>query len=384
MKKLAFIWVLLLSLFTTMVAQKSNVLATFQLIENGKFEEAKESIEEAIKDEKTSKWSKTWYAKGLLCQTAYNKGIEEKDKKKYELYPNQLYVAYESYKKAIKLNNRGRIQNQLEPRYVMLANEFLTLGKRYYKEKKYEESLKAFEYALQINQSEILTLPVDTNLVYNTALAAYKNKDYEKSIDYLSQLNEMHYSPNVPHLLFSIQLEKEDTMAAKEALVNGIKEYEENEELNLLLVDLHFQSNNIDKAIEVLNMAISKDSANYIYPYTLGLVYQKSEFYSEAINAYKRAIEIDPDKTEPYLNAGTCYFNIGVELEEKARAISNNMEFIEEKAKSVEAREAGVYWLEKAYKMDPSNETVKTLLIQLYKALNMTEKLQGVELNLSL
>ncbi len=50
-------------------AQKSKVMASFQLIETGKYEEAKKSIEEAIADKKTEQWPRTWYARGLLCQT---------------------------------------------------------------------------------------------------------------------------------------------------------------------------------------------------------------------------------------------------------------------------------------------------------------------------
>ena len=84
-------------------------MASFQLIETGKYEEAKKSIEEAIGDKKTEQWHRTWYAKGLLCQTAYREGVDKNDKKKSELYPDQLYLAFDSYQKARSFDKRGKL-----------------------------------------------------------------------------------------------------------------------------------------------------------------------------------------------------------------------------------------------------------------------------------
>ena len=96
-------------------AQKSKVIAAYQLIETGKFEEAKTVIEEAKGDDKTLGWPKTWHARGLLCQTAYQKGLETKDVKKCQLYDDQLYVAWVSYENARKLDRTGRMDSQLAP-----------------------------------------------------------------------------------------------------------------------------------------------------------------------------------------------------------------------------------------------------------------------------
>jgi len=79
MKRSVIIISIIFGCFLTLTAQKSKVLAVFQLIETGKYSEAKEEIEEAIADKKTGQWFRTWYARGLLCQTAYQKGIAEKD-----------------------------------------------------------------------------------------------------------------------------------------------------------------------------------------------------------------------------------------------------------------------------------------------------------------
>ena len=360
-------------------AQKSKVIAAFQLIETGKYAEAKKAIEEAIEDDKTWRWPKAWYARGLLCQTAYRQGIKDNDKKKYELYPDQLYVAFDSYQNALKLDKRGRLNEQVAPMYVLLANDLQKLGEKHFQNKKYEDALKAFEYALQINQSSILSIHLDSNLIYNTALAAYKSKDWDKAIKYLHVLNENNYSSNVAHLLFTVYIEKSDTTSAEEILVKGIEQYEDNKDLVLLLVDLLFQKDDTARAIGILDSAFIKSPSKYIYPYTKGLVYQKMENYQKAIDAYKEAITLAPDELNIFKQMGLCYYNIGVAIEENARKIKNNKIFREEKAKSNSAFKSALSIFEEAYEKNPDDQMVITKLYQLYKFLGMNDKIKNIE-----
>jgi len=379
MKRLVFIISILLGCYLTSSAQKSKVVAVFQLIETGKYDDAKEEIDEAIADKKTGQWFRTWYARGLLCQTAYQKGIAEKDQKKYELYPDQLYLAFESYEKARSFDKRGKLDETLAPLYVGLANEIQTLGVQHFRNKEYEKALKAFEEAIQIYQSPILPVRTDTNLIYNAALAAFENESWDKAIEYLNKLNKDTYSPNVPHLLYSVYLRKADTAAAEKVLIEGIGRYEDNEDLILLLADLYFQTKTDEKAIAQLDDAYSKNPSNFIFPYSKGLIYQKREQYQTAIDAYKEALTIAPGETGIYENIGTCYYNIGVEIDRKARAINNNRAYTREKEKSDKAFETAVTWFEKSLEKDPDNQFVITKLYQLYRVLGIGDKMDNIE-----
>lgn len=379
MKKIAFLFIILSGIFLNIHAQRTNVFAAFQLIENGKFTEAKKAIEEALEDDKTKDWARTWYARGLLCHKAYQAGVKDDDKKKSELYPDQLFLAFESFEKSLSYKRNSRITDQLEPIYVELANNFMVFGEKEYKGKRFDQALKAYENALKINEGYIISVELDSNLVYNTALAAYNSKNYEKSTSYLNRLNEMSYSPNVPHLLHATHLAAGDTSKAELVLSEGIERYQENEELVLVYVDLLYKSDKCEEAVVVLDSASSRNPKEFIYPFTKGLVYQKNEKYEEAIQAYQKAIEIDPDKLSAYSSIGTCYFNMGVEMEQNARTINNNSIYREELAKSVEARKNAVSWLEQALEKSPDNQAVRDQLLQLYRSLHMTDKIK--ELN---
>ncbi len=354
-------------------------MASFQLIETGKYEEAKKSIEEAIADKKTEQWPRTWYARGLLCQTAYRDGVDKNDKKKSELYPDQLYLAFDSYQKARSFDKRGKLDEHLAPLYVLLANDFQALGKQHYQKGEYEKALKAFEGAIEIYQSPFLPVTTDTNLIYNAALAAYESEDWEKAIGYLNKLNKDKYSPNVPHLLYTIYLGKADTATAEKVLMEGIEHYGDSEDLILLMVDLLFQSNATEKAIGLLDNASTKNPSKHIFPYTKGLIYQKREQYKMAIDAYKEALTIAPGEPIIYAHIGTSYYNIGVEIEKNARAITNNRAYIREKERSAEAFETAVTWFEKALDKDPDNQYVITKLYQLYRVLDISDKMHNME-----
>ena len=379
MRRLVFIISIFLGCYLTSPAQKSKVIAVFQLIETGKYDEAKEAIEEAISDKKTGQWSRTWYARGLLCQTAYQKGIAENDKKKYELYPDQLYQAFNDYEKARSLDDRGKLNGQLAPKYVLLANNFEVLGEKHYRNGEYRQALKAFEKAIQVSQSPILPVRTDTNLIYNAALAAFESEAWEQAIGYLEKLDKDNYAPNVPHLLYTIYLGKADTAAAKKVLMEGIERYEDNEELILLLVDLLFQTDDTGKALELLDSASSKTPSAYIFPYTKGLLYQKMEQYRAAIDAYEEALDMAPGESKIYSNIGTCHYNMGVAIEKNAKAITSNRAYLREKEKSAKEFGTAVSWFEKALDKNPDNQYVITKLYQLYEVLGISDKMKNIE-----
>ncbi|MFW6352685.1 MAG: tetratricopeptide repeat protein, partial [Bacteroidota bacterium] len=291
----------------------------FHLIEDGSYEEAKEVIEGMVLDRESIKWPRTWYARGVLAHEAYAEGIKKKDKKKYELYPEQLQVAYKSFERALRLDKSGRLSRQVAPRYVYIANEFQKKGEQQFKNENFEEAFQFFQSAITISQSEILEVKTDTNLIYNAALAAYESNHLDQAADYLIVLDGDDFSPNVSHLLFDMYMERGDTIEAEQVLINGIEKYKESEDLVLLLADNLYNRNQWNRAIEILDTAAQKQPNRDIFPFTQGLIYQKNEQYRKAISAYKQAHELSPDNLHIYVNIATCFYNIGVEIDEYAR-----------------------------------------------------------------
>jgi len=359
--------------------KKSRIVSVNHLLQAGKYAEAKGVVEEMANDETLAEWAKTWYSRGYLCQAAYKEGQRKNDKNLLELYPDQLYVAYESYAKAASLDTKGKLDKKLAADNVWLANELVKLGEKHYGNRNYADALKAFEHAILLMQGPGLSTRPEKSLVYNTALAAYESKDWDKAIRYLDHLQEINYSVNVAYLLFNAYLGKGDVAGAEKVLEESIGKYEDHENLALLLADLQESRNDKESALKTLDRAIGRSPSNHKYHLTKGLIYQKADDYENAIPAYEEAIRLAPDELMIYVNIATCYYNIGVEIEESARSIRNISEVKKEKEKSAAAFESAVYWLNKAYEKDPEDETILLKLYDLYKLLRVRDKINGLE-----
>ncbi len=379
MKRMLFI-AALMGMTMIISGQKSRVLSVFQLIESEKYDEAKEAIDLAVWNDKTSRWHRTYYAKGLLCQKAFEAGFEKGDIKKTNLYPDQLVVAYDAYEKALQLDSRNRIASAIAVQYYALANDFQNLGEKYYLKKDYSKAVEAFEHALLLSKSPLLSVVTDTNLVYNTAMAAYEARQWDMAVSYLIGLNDDAYSPNTALLLYSAHVNNGDSLLAEQVLFDAEERYKSEETIVLQLVDLLVGTGRAEQAVAILDTASSRRPENYHFPWTRGLVFQRLKLYDQAIVSLSQASTLAPGEVGIYYNLGICYYNIGVSINESARQIKSNLEYKSARREAMEQFREAVKWLEKAFELDPADQQTISKLYQLYYRLQMTEKRKTMEL----
>ena len=370
--------IILLCLTLSVSGQKSRVMAVMQMIDTEKYDEAKEAIELAVENDKTSRWHRTYYAKGLLCQTAYEAGVKKNDTKLFKLYPDQLFVAYDSYEMALELDVRERLHTSIRQKYYLLSNDFSTRGEELYKKEEYKESLRAFEHALLIAKSDLISAKTDTNLVYNTALAAYESQNWEKAIAYLTGLHEDAHSTTASLLLSLACFNAGDTVRSEEVLMEGVEIFKYEESVVMYLVNNLVSRGRTEPAINVLDKAIEATPENFRFLWARGLVYQQIEHNDEAIENFLMAIKISPDEPELCYHLGLSYYNIGIELRESALHILENDEYLEAREHYLDKFREAVRWLEKSYELDPDKEETVTRLHQLYKQLQMKQEKESM------
>lgn len=379
MKRSLFIFLLFCMLLPA-AGQKSRVLSVMQMIDSKKYSDAKEAIELAVWNDRTANWPRTYYAKGLLCQTAYEEGVKSKDSKLTSLYEDQLFLAYESYEKAIELDAREKLHSPISKKYYSLSNDFRQLGLEQYTKKEYSEALRAFEHALLVIHSNLLHVPTDTNLVYNTAIAAYESGNWDKAIGFLSGLHEDSFSLDASLFLINAHLQKGDTLQAEAVMLEGVQMYEYSDTLTMYLVNWLGETNRMDQAIDILDEAIIHHPDNFRFHWALGLVYSSMDKYPEAILSFKKAAELTEAKPpELFYQVGVCYYNIGIDLREAALQISENDEYLVVRDQYLAQFREAVIWLEKSYELDPGNEKTISRLYQLYYQLQMKEKQETFE-----
>ena len=372
--------ILLLVLTLSVSAQKSRVLAVKQMIDAGKYDEAKEAIELAVWNDRTSNWHRTYYTKGLLCQTAYEAGVEKNDSKKTNLYPDQLFVAYDSYEKALELDARERMHMLIKQHYYSLANDFSNMGESLYQKSEYKEALRAFEHAMLIGNSDLVSAKTDTSLVYNAAMAAYESQNWEKAIEYLSTLHEDAYSTKASLLLAMAWFNDGDTVRSEEIMMEGVEIYHYDEMVLTYLINELASSGRLETAINVLNKAVEAKPDNFLFLWARGLVYRRMNNYVEALRNFHMAVDLAPDKPTLYYHIGVSYYNVGIDLREKALTIVGSDDYQEIRAQYLEKFREAVKWLERSYELDPTHEKIVSRLNQLYYQLNMREEQKALDL----
>jgi len=365
---------LFLGMTLSLSAQKSRVLAVKQLMDTEKFQEAKESIELAVWNDKTSKWPRTYYTKGLLCQTAYEAGIKKNDSKLTSLYPDQLYVAFDSYEKALELDATERLHTVIKQKYYQLSNDFRAMGEKHYKKQEYQEALRAFEQAIKIGESELIAAKTDTNLVFNAGLAAYESANWEKASKYLSILHDDAYSSTASLLLSMALMQAGDTLSSEKVLLEGMEHHQYDDSLVMYMVNQLVVSHRPETAIDILDSAILARPGNHMFYWAQGLVYRRMGNYEKAISSFLKSDEIAPDNPTLYYHLGVCYHNIGIDLRESALNISEKERYREIREQYLEQFREAVKWLERSYELDPKNEETISILYQLYYQLQMKEE----------
>lgn len=142
---------------------------------------------------------------------------------------------------------------RLDPHYL---EAYWYLGQCYEKKNCNDEALTAYK-------KYVKTIPGKTDRVRYIAGLLKETRDYKTAI-------------------------KLETAALKQ---------EETAEVYYSLGQCYFEIKDYNNAVKYLKLATKKDYNNYYYHILLGQASIQSGQKSEAINAYKRAVEIEPDKT---------------------------------------------------------------------------------------
>ena len=135
-----FVLILAVCISIGAAAQMGKVTAANNFIDQAALDKAKENLDVALVNEKSMTNPKTFITKGRLCQEVF----KSENPKFKALYDNPLDDAYSAYEKALELDPKGVIKKQLSvgSTYLLLGNDFITLGAQKYEAKDFKEHLK--------------------------------------------------------------------------------------------------------------------------------------------------------------------------------------------------------------------------------------------------
>jgi tetratricopeptide (TPR) repeat protein len=367
-------------------AQKGKVTSAQNFKDSGDLAKALEAIEETIdpsneKSEKTIGWPKTWEVRGEIYQAIY----QSEDENVKSLSEDPLATAFESYKKALELDDKGRFSNSLKIKLTLLTNDLTNQAVDGFNNEDYEKALRSFEQILAINDMPLIKEDnpdaVDTVIVYNTGLAAYNAKQYDKAIKYYKEAAEHGYNgARTYSLIANAYQQKKDTLGALQILQEGFEKYPEDNTVLTSMIQIYLDQNRTEDAMKYLEMAIEQDPENATFYFAQGTLFEKLDDEEKAIEAYDKAIEADPEYYNAYYNLGALYYNKGVQQIEVANAIpaNENERYLEETKKADIWWEKALPYMEKCQELKPDDVMTLESLKNLYYRMKQMDKYNEV------
>ncbi len=353
MRKLAIVLILISVSFSLSYAQKGKVTSASNYLTNNEIAKAWEIIQIAEKNPKTEAYHKTYYVKGQILQ----KIGESQDKNVKALAENPFEQAYENYKKAIELDEKGKIGKAIDFQLPMLNNDFINQGVEQFQEKDFAGAVKSFEYALEIGKSEVFAGAVDTSIIYNAALAAYNGKDYDNAIKFFSMAKDYGYGGvSTYQLMERVYFSQGDSASAEKLMREGIVAFPDNNELILDVINYYIVTNQDDDAFEYVRLGKEKHPDDKLYWYVEGMLYDKTGQEEKAVESYTKSIELDPEYYNPQYNMGVIIFNRGVKLVDEANKITDNVEYTKAKKLSDDEFAKAVPYFEKALEVASTDQ----------------------------
>jgi len=374
MKKLFLTGVILM--FTVIVFGQSNkVVSAYNYQKYGKLDLAKEAIDEAAQNEKTVMSAKTWFYRGNI----YYDIAMSIDSNYRKLDPDPLKVSFDSYMKAKEYDTKGEYTADIDKYTQAIAEGYYNLGVMAYNEKDYKNSALNFEKAYITNKN---FGRIDTTALYNAAVAASIGKENELAKQYYQQVIQLNYQkPDVYSSLADIYKEEGDTAMAVKVVEKGREIFPNDFNLLVSEINISLATNDKAKAKQDLELAMQMDKTNPSIFFAVGTIYDQMGNVEQAVDAYQKAIALNPEYFEANYNLGALYVNQAADILDKANDLPLDAvaEYDKQKALADEMLNKAVPYLEKSLELNPEDVNTMVSLKEIYTRLGMTEKLKSVD-----
>lgn len=362
------------------VAQNDAVTNAWLFQKDGKLDKAKEEIDKATTNEKTSGKAKTWYFKATIYKeiaTSPLPAFQALDK-------NAVETSYNAYKKVMELDKPdGEYYKNATKEMPELWNLALNGGVKKYEAKDYKGAIRDYDIAAAMK-------PQDTTAVLYAAYAAEADQDMGKAKSYYIKLIELNRkTPDMYRALANISKSTDkDTAQAIKWLEEGQKAFPNDKNLALEDLSLMFARGKGREAKSKLEEAIKLDPDNAALYSTLGTLYdaeaadkktpapERKTAKDKAIAAYTKALELDPKNPDANFNMGVYYYNQGAEISKKVNDMNINDYNKSGKKMELDAKalfQKALPFFERAYEVSPTDKAVKSSLKKLYTNLGRKE-----------
>ncbi|MBK7443424.1 MAG: tetratricopeptide repeat protein [Bacteroidetes bacterium] len=377
--------VLSFMVFTSVVnAQNSKVTTAANARYAGEYDKAKQAIDEAILNEKTSVQAKTWVIRGDI-----HNDIAKDTTGKYSNIANPLDAAFESFKTALTMEDSKNYKVKVAEGLFTTYNLFFMKGLDAYNAGNIEDAYKNFYMANQANMIQMDANPLailDTGVFYNMGLMAERlGKNAEAIAVYQKLLDIKYEDKDLYTKLSNLYTEGGRADEALKILEAGRAAMPNDKDIMIAELNYYINANKLDILVTKLESAIALDPKNTDLYFVLGTTHGElikldstngKMHFDAAIVAYDKALALDPNRFDINLNAGALFYNTAIEMNKVMNALplEKEKEYESLKVERNKLYSRALPYFENAYKIDPTNTDCMLALKEIYVRLDMKEK----------
>lgn len=375
------------------------------------YKEAAKNILPALTNDETKGDVKTWLVAGKVNFGLYDQcmvGMQLSQDVDKVLMATSLMTGYDDLVTALPLDSiketnkdgsfkydkegnikvKTKYSKEIIDMLVGHHNDFQIAGSLLYDAKKFAEAYKAWGVYVSMPTSGLAPrekfLAPDSTLAqieFFRGVSAWQAENLQGAVDAFANARKMGYQEKEAYdyaMSCYANLKDNDAIVAvaKEALpLFGDKD---SQYINIIIND-NVNKGNYDEARKLIGDALAKAPDNAELYNVKGILLEQEKNDEEAFACFKKAVELNPESVQAQFNAGRILVKKAMKVQEDNASLTGSA-FVKMKNEQVlPLYQEAMPYMEKAYQLDSTDSTTKSILSNIYYQLGLEDKLNALE-----
>ena len=234
---------------------------------------------------------------------------------------NALAKALDAYKKAYEVDVKKSKIKDITGGIEIISKKYMDEAMNAYTFGDLVKASELFEAAAYASATEPLA-KMDTTALYNAGYTAWASNNNEKAQELFEKCLEIGYyyeDGEVYAKLGDIYTKLGDAKKGADMLETGFVKFPQSQSILIGLINYYISSGeNTDRLFVLIDEAKKNEPNNASLYYVEGNIYKELKQTDKAVEAYMKCAEINPEYEYGYIGAGVLYYDLAVELSEKA------------------------------------------------------------------
>lgn len=270
------------------------------------------------------------------------------------VYADALEKAIAAYQKAYDLDASHAKSKDIAAAFDLIGQKYNTEAYNKYTLGDLASASKYFEKAAEVEALAPLS-KIDTTSIYNAGFTAWATKDMSKAKELFEKCYNLGYYYEGGEVF--AKLADVDTLKTKKYLEEGFEKFPQSQSILIGLINYYLKSNeSTDRLFELLDKAKANEPNNASLFYVEGNIRSQLGDTENAVKAYRKCAEINPEYEYGFIGEGTMYYNKAIEVQTKAQDELDDTKYMALVKEFEEDLKACIPAFEKAFEVTKSEQ----------------------------